>query len=221
MEQWASSGRSVSRLLTIYRSVPVGMSVDAEAKQLERQLKELGSAIASGCCVGGTIHWMVEASVGKGKWAFGSGCVSSIVVRRDHCSKGCFIRSSSAAEARSDFASVCGSGGRRNEVAGREGCRGLGRVWLTPTGENDEDGFRRCGLNGTDGANAKSDRVTPGERPPTTTKEMCLSGSFAMEELKRSPAEVTRWRLKALVGGYQGWVERKFGGVGDDDLVGV
>jgi len=67
VSQWAEFWAVCSRLLTIYPERPVGMSGDAEAKQLERQLKELGSELLPVLCEND--HWMVEASVGKGKWA--------------------------------------------------------------------------------------------------------------------------------------------------------
>jgi len=47
---------------------------------------------------------------------------------------------------------------------------------------------------------------------------MVFERVVAMEELKRSPAELTV-ALKALVGGYQGWVERKSEVLDDDSGV--
>lgn len=45
VSQWAEFWAACSRLLTVYPERPAGMSGDAEAKQLERQLKDLASVL--------------------------------------------------------------------------------------------------------------------------------------------------------------------------------
>lgn len=89
ISQWAEFWAVCSRLLTIYPERPAAMSGDAEAKQLERQLKELESELLPVLC--DNDHWAVEASVGKGNWAaipwvafFDSHVTTSEALRQGH-----------------------------------------------------------------------------------------------------------------------------------------
>src|SRR6056297_2224010 len=66
-DRWNAFRGACSRLLTVYPERPAGMSGDAEAKLLERKLKELGSELLPMLCE--NEHWVVEASIGKGNWA--------------------------------------------------------------------------------------------------------------------------------------------------------
>ncbi len=65
--QWAEFWSVCSRLLTIYLERSAEKMRDAEAKQLERQLKELGGELLPVLCEND--HWFAVASVGIGKWA--------------------------------------------------------------------------------------------------------------------------------------------------------
>ncbi|WP_164102540.1 MrcB family domain-containing protein [Candidatus Laterigemmans baculatus] len=55
------------RLLTVYPQRPAKLSGDAEAKQLERQLRSLAETMLPLLC--DNDNWLADASVGKGNWA--------------------------------------------------------------------------------------------------------------------------------------------------------
>jgi len=210
--QWAEFWAVCSRLLTIYPERPAGMSGDAEAKQLERQLKELGSELLPVLCE--SDHWVVEASVGKGNWASVPWVAFFDSRETTSAQKGVYPVIHLSSEA--PVGIRIGLGIAAKAYRGREDEKAAA-VW-EELGDASRRELTEAGF--VDVVNGTTERtpIGSGDRAKRYDKGMVFERFVEMEEMKRSPAELTA-ALKAMLVSYQGWVERKSEVLDDDSGV--
>jgi len=191
-----------SRLLTVYPERPAGMSGDAEAKQLERRLKELASELLPLLCE--NKHWVVEASVGKGNWA----AVPWVAFFDSHettsAQKGVYPVLHFSCD---DFVGVrIGLGIAATAYRGRENEKAAA-VW-GQLGEQSRQQLSDSGF--IDVVQGSGDRtpIGSGNLAKRYDKGMVFERFAGLEELQSSPDELTA-TLKALLVGYRDWVDQE------------
>lgn len=191
-----------SRLLAIYPERPYGISGDAEAKQLERQLKERANELLPMLCE--NEHWLAEASVGKGSWA----AVPWVAFfdRRETTSaqKGVYPVIHFSCE--KPVGIRIGLGIAATAYRGREDEKAAA-VWAE-LGEQHRQLLSEAAF--VDVVNGSDDRTSIGSGGLARRYEkgMVFERFADSEQLKQSPGELTG-ALKILLNSFRQWVDQK------------
>ncbi|MFK8114839.1 MAG: DUF3578 domain-containing protein [Rubripirellula sp.] len=212
VSQWAEFWAVCSRLLTIYPERPATMSGDAEAKQLERQLKELGGELLPELCE--NEHWLVDASVGKGNWAAVPWVAFFDTRETTTAQKGVYpvIHLSS-----DDPVGIrVGLGIAAKAFRGREDEKAAD-VWEQLGGESRQQMTEAGFVDVISGTTSRTS-IGSGSLAKRYAKGMVFERFVDLEELKRHPAELTG-ALKALLVGYTRWAEQESGRSGEDTSI--
>lgn len=201
ISQWAEFWAVCTRLLTIYPERPANISGDAEAKQLERQLKLLGSELMPVLCE--SDYWLVDASVGKGNWA-AVPWVAFFDTRESRSAQhGVYpvIHLSST-----DPVGIrIGLGISAVDFRGREDEKAEA-VWEEIGAEGRQQLFDAGFIDVVHG-NTDRTAIGTGDRARRYDKSMIFERFVMFDELKRSSAELTR-AMKTLTSTYLHWVDQ-------------
>lgn len=204
-EFWATC----AQLLTIYPDRPASMDRDAEAKQLERQLKELGSELLP--VLFPNEHWAVAASVGKGNWASVPWVAFFDARETTSAQKGVYPVVHLSSE---DPVGIrIGLGIAATAYRGREDAKAAS-VWEELGGES-RQALSQAGFVDVVQGTSERTPIGSGDRAKRYDKGMVFERFVGLDELKQSPAELTT-ALKTLLVGYAGWVEQKSDEAGDE-----
>ncbi len=185
------------------------MDRDAEAKQLERQLKELGGELLPLLCP--NEHWVVAASVGKGNWATVPWVAFFDSRQTTSAQKGVYPVIHLSSE--NPVGIRIGLGIAATAYRGREDEKAAS-VWEELGGESRQALIDASFIDVVRGASERTS-IGTGGLARRYDKGMVFERFVGLEELKRSPAELTT-ALKALLVGYTRWVEQKSDESGDE-----
>jgi hypothetical protein len=202
VSQWAEFWAVCTRLLTVYPERPTTISGDAEAKQLERQLKSLGAELLPVLCE--NENWLVDASVGKGNWAAVPWVAFFDARVTKSAQQGVYPVIHLSSE--SPIGIRIGLGVSAKAFRGREDEQAAS-VWQTLNDEQREQLTEASFVNISDSPSQRTETGV-GDRARRYTKGMVVERFVDFEKLKRSPAELTQ-ALKTLVATYRDWVDQQ------------
>ncbi|QDS94650.1 5-methylcytosine-specific restriction enzyme B [Roseimaritima multifibrata] len=200
--QWAPFWASCSQLLTIYPDRPATMSGDAEAKQLERQLKERGAELLSVLC--DNEHWVVEASVGKGNWAAVPWVAFFDSRETTSAQKGVYPVIHFSSE--TSVGIRIGLGVAATAFRGREDEK-AGEVWEELGSESRQE-LTESGFVDVVSGTAERTAIGSGGLARRYDKGMVFEQFVDLDKIKGSPIELTQ-SLKTLMSTYKQWVEER------------
>ncbi|EKK01082.1 protein containing ATPase [Rhodopirellula baltica SH28] len=202
VSQWAEFWAVCSRLLTIYPERPPTMSGDAEAKQLERQLKELGGELLPELCE--NEHWLVDASVGKGNWAAVPWVAFFDTRESSSAQQGVYPVLHLSTE--TPVGIRIGLGVSAKAYRGREDEQAA--AVRRALSEDQREQLAEAGFLDIVEGNAERTEIGAGNLARRYTKGMVFERFVDFEELKRSPAKLTQ-AMKTLMTTYRQWVDQK------------
>jgi len=186
----------------VYPERPTTMTGDAEAKQLERQLKALGTELLPVLCE--SAYWLVDASVGKGKWAtvpwvafFDSRVTKS-------AQQGVYPVIHLSSE--TPIGIRLGIGVSVKAFRGREDEQAKA-IWQTFTDEQREQ-LIESGFVDISSNTSPRTEIGVGDIARRYSMGMVAEIFVGFDALKSSPAELTQ-SLKTLVSTYHDWVNQQ------------
>lgn len=211
-DRWNAFWDACSRLLAVYPERPTGMNGDAEAKQLERRLRELANELLPLLCE--NEHWLAEASVGKGNWA----AVPWVAFfdRRETTSaqKGVYPVIHFSCE--EPIGIRIGLGIAATAYRGREDEKAA--AVRDELGEQIRQLMWEAAFVDVVSGNGVRTPIGSGGLARRYEKGMVFERFVDFEQLKRSPAELTG-SLKTLLNSYRQWVDRKSEQENDDSAI--
>ncbi len=210
ISKWAEFWAVCSRLLTIYPDRPAAMSGDAEASELGRQLKSRGSELLPVLCA--NEHWVVDGSVGKGKWATVPWVAFFDSRETTSAQKGVYPVIHFSAE--TPVGIRIGLGVAATAFRGRADEKAAA-VW-EELGEQSRTELADAGFVDVVSGTSQRTPIGSGDHARRYDKGMVFERFVDLDELKQSPAESTG-ALKVLLASYQGWVEEQSRVRVDDD----
>lgn len=204
VSQWTAFWAVCSRLLTIYPERPATMSGDSEAKQLERQLKELSGELLPVLCE--NVHWAVEASVGKGSWAAVPWVAFFDSRETTSAQKGVYpvIHFSSETPAGIRI----GLGVAAIAFRGREDEK-AGEVWQE-LGSQSRQELKEVGFVDVVSGTSERTVIGSGGLARRYDKGMVFERFVDLDKIKASPTELTQ-SVKTLMNTYMRWVDEHGG----------
>ncbi len=211
-DRWNAFWDACSRLLAVYPERPSGMNGDAEAKQLERRLRELANELLPFLCE--NEHWLAEASVGKGNWA----AVPWVAFfdRRETTSaqKGVYPVIHFSCE---DPVGIrIGLGIAATAYRGREDEKAAA-VW-DELGDQNRQLLSEAAFVDVVSGNSDRTPIGSGGLARRYEKVMVFERFVDLEQIKRSPAELTG-ALKTLLNSYRQWVDQRSGRDNDNTAI--